>query len=57
MNSLVARRRDLMDRLQKAERSHAPRSHIRRDLTRATTKQIKRELRWQFVKRIFGVAK
>ena len=57
MSGFVAQRQHLIDRLQKAERSHAPRSHIRRDLTRATVKQIKRELRWQFIKRIFGVMK
>ena len=45
MSGFVAQRHHLMTRLRDAERSHAPRSHIRRDLVKLTTEQLQVETR------------
>ena len=45
MSGFVAQRQHLMTRLRDAERSHAPRAHIRRDLVKLTTEQLQVETR------------
>lgn len=41
----LSERVELINRLQRAERRHAPRAHIRRDLIEATNRQLRAETR------------
>ena len=51
----LSARLDLINKLQIAERRHAPRAHIRRDLVDLTTRQIQAECRDRFPVGIIAV--